>query len=318
MVNENRFYEAAKMLMPFEKLLISAPKTISAYATEIRVRAGKPLIIETQSERYICGTRCASTEEIYACVKNFCNYSIHSCQRELSEGWITLKGGHRAGFAGTAHIKGGKLETIKDISSLNIRISREHTGISDNLYSFLTKTYNFSGLIIAGPPLSGKTTFLRDLCRNFGSKHKVTLIDERSEIAAVYMGIPQNDVGLNTDILNCFPKKEGIELAVRVLSPEFIICDEAGKDTEVLLSCSGNGVKPVVTIHCGNIAEASRNKDIAALVDSGMVNYIAFLGSGKRIGNMEGLWCVKNGKDINGCNNGNNLLRGGYCNIRRA
>ncbi len=315
MNNNNRFYQVASMLPPFENLLLSVPKSIADIATEIRIRSGKTIVIENPTERYVCGTRIAAMDEIYACVKNFCNYSVHSCQRELSEGWITLKGGHRAGFSGTAHIKDGKIETIKDISSLNIRISREHSGISDKIYSIISNKSDFKGMIIAGAPLSGKTTFLRDLCRNLGASHKVSLVDERSEIAAVYQGIPQNDVGLNTDILNCFPKNGGIDMAVRVMSPEYVLCDEADCNTEAIMQFRGNGVKPVITMHCGNLSEAAVNPFINILINLGMVNYILFLESGRNIGQTKGLWCIDNGKDIDSCNDSNNLLCNRHSNL---
>lgn len=308
---ENRFYEAVTMLMPFEKQLSAVPKPVAAEALEIRIRSGKPIVIETASQRYVCGMGQAGTDEIYTCIKNFCNYSIHSCQRELSEGWITLKGGHRAGFTGTAHMHDGKVETIKDMSSINLRIAREHKGISDSLWSKISNLKNFRGILIAGSPLSGKTTFLRDLCRNIGNNHKVSVIDERSEIAAVFMGVPQNDVGLNTDILNCFQKSEGIETAIRVMSPEYIVCDEAEYDIDNLLRCRGCGVRPVLTIHSGSIYETADNPAVNVLINSGAVNYIVFLDKGRNIGNVKGLWYVKNGKDISGCNDSNNLLRCG-------
>ena len=315
MVENKRFYCVAQMMPPFETLLISVPKNIASEATEIRIRAGKPIVIETISGRYICGTRVAAIEEIYACVKNFCNYSIHSCQRELSEGWLTLKGGHRAGFTGTAHIKDGRIETIKDISSLNVRISREHKGISDDIFSKIINSRKFRGLIVCGAPLSGKTTFLRDFCRNLGSFHKTALLDERGEIAAVYKGIPQNDIGLNTDVVNCFPKKDAIEQAVRVLSPEYIVCDEVGDDTKALMNCAGNGVKMILSVHCSDLKEASYNRTICDLIRMGTANYILFLGNKFSSGNVKGLWFINDGESIDSCNDSNNLLCGRYSNI---
>ena len=129
------------------------------------------------------------------------------------------------------------------------------------------------------------------------------------EIAASYKGVPQNDVGMNTDIFNCFPKEKGIEQAIRVMSPEFVVCDEIGNDTKTLLKYAGNGVKPILTVHCGDISEAVHNEAITNLISSGAINYIAFLENGKAIGNLKGLWCIENGKGIDGCNNSNNLLR---------
>ncbi len=304
----NKFYEAASMLHIFENQLCYAPKSITDSATEIRIRAGKPITIETIGSRYVCGSRCVSIDEIYSCVKQFCDYSIHSCQRELSEGWITLKGGHRAGFSGTSHNVDGKIATIKDISSLNVRIAREHTGISDDLFYETALRDNFRGLIIAGPPLCGKTTILRDFCRNCGNNFKTALIDERSEISAIYRGIPQNDVGTNTDILNNYPKKIGIEQAIRVLSPEIIVCDEIGSEIEEIVDLTNCGVSYVFTVHCRNVTEAENNDVISSLIKRNAVNYIAFLDNGRKTGKMKGLWFLENGKGIDSCNDGNNLL----------
>lgn len=313
---DNRFFEVTKLLPPFEQLLNTIPRNIAGNATEIRIRAGRPIIIETVNERHICGTRCADTDEIYSCIKNFCNYSIHSCQRELAEGWITLKGGHRAGFSGTAYIREKRIETIKDISSLNIRISREHKGISDFLFKTVTEIPDFRGLLIVGPPLSGKTTFLRDFCRNCGNNFKTSLVDERSEIAAVYKGVPQNDVGINTDILDGYSKKEGIEQALRVLSPQIIICDEIGSEINEIRNLTSSGVKLVFSAHCGSVTECEKNKVISSLTENGIVNCIAAVGNGKNTGKMKGLWVIEDGKGTDCCCDGNNLLynRNSYLN----
>ncbi len=305
---ENRFYSVASMLPPLEKILRQVPKHICDNATEIRVRAGKPVVIEAVGERYICGLHSVSPDEIYSCVKCFCDYSIYSCKRELSEGWITLKGGHRAGLSGTAHYVDGKIETIKDISSLNVRIAREHKGISDNIFEKTAKSADFRGLLIAGPPLSGKTTILRDYCRNCGNNFKTSLVDERNEIAAVHNGMAQNDVGLNTDVLNCYTKKTGIEHAVRVMSPEILICDEIGDEAKDICKLVGNGVNFVFTAHCRDLNDAVCSRVINLLIDCGVLNYIAFVENSENIGRMKGLWYIENGKDIDSCNDGNNLL----------
>jgi len=308
MKNENRFLEVINMLIPFEDTLKLVPTNIKSKAIEIRIRAGRPIIIETNSERYICGTRKADMNEIYTCIKSFCDYSIHSCQKELSEGWITLKGGHRAGFTGTAFIRNNVIETIKDISSINVRIAKEHVGISDSLFNKIINKGNFRGLVLAGAPLSGKTTYLRDLCRNLGTHFKTALIDERGEIAAVYKGVPQNNVGINTDVLNYFSKEYGFEQAIRVLSPEFVVCDEIGSDISSFSKCTASGVKPILSVHCGNAEEVLLNTVIARLFEMGTVNYLAFLGNGKELGNLKGLWCINDRKNLALCNNDNNLL----------
>lgn len=306
----NQFYEIVTMMPVFQNILSSVPKYIADKATEIRIRTGKPVIIETTDDRYICGGTFPDTNQIYSCIRTFCDYSIHSFQREFSEGWITLKSGHRAGFCGTAYATDGTVSTIKDISSLNIRIAREHIGISDNLFYKTALDTEFKGLVIAGAPLSGKTSLLRDYCRNCGNRFKTALIDERAEIASVFKGVPQNQIGLNTDILNCYDKKNGIEQAIRVLSPQIIICDEIGSETDNIINLTNCGVKYVFTVHCSNLHEAKNNKIIHTLIERQAVNYITFL---ENKGKMKGLWFLKDGKNIDSCNDGNNLLhyRGG-------
>lgn len=314
MENSKRFYEAAAMLPPFTNVLGSVPGRIAENACEIRIRAGRPIAVETPSERYVCAGTKASADDIYKCIKHFCDYSLHSAERELSEGWITLRGGHRAGFTGTAVVKNGKVSTIKDISSINLRIASEHTGIAEKLMSLTVFEQGFCGLIILGPPMSAKTTMLRDYARILSSFAKTAIIDERGEIAAVYAGVPQNDIGMNSDVLDCFPKEEGIMQAIRSLSPEYLICDEAGAEYERLAECAGKGVKLILTAHCGDMDEACRNRTVRYLVDSGAVNYSALLGKGESIGKVKGLWRVDRSEDISGCGNGNDL----YCGRSRV
>lgn len=243
---------------------------------EIRIRAGREVVLETSRGR-IAANVTAGKEEIGECVKSFCGHSLHSYEKELREGYITLKGGHRAGFCGTAVIKNGILDGVKDISCLNIRIAREVIGAGEALRDTVFDN-NFRGLLLCGKPMSGKTTVLRDLCRIIGDRRKLALIDGRSEIAATYEGVPQNDVGAFTDILNGYGKAEGIETAIRALSPEYIACDEITGLGDCERLCLDSGVKMIFTLHSGSIEQA-KNTPAAK---SGAISHIAFMGG--RIG----------------------------------
>lgn len=239
---------------------------------EIRIRSGQPIVLETTHGRFPLDRK-ASSEEIADCIKSFCHYSLHSYERELREGYITLRGGHRAGFCGSAVLHDECMDTIKNISSINIRIAREMLGTADPLEQTVFSE-SFQGLLIAGKPMSGKTTVLRDLCRIIGSKHKLAVIDTRSEIAAAYNGAPQNDVGAYTDVLNGYPRREGIEIAVRTLSPEYIACDEITGESDLAALCLNSGVKLIFTAHCGSVKQAENTP----IVKSGAISHIAFLG----------------------------------------
>lgn len=310
MKKTEKFNYVIKMLPPFKAVLSSVPDVIKEKALEIRIRAGRPLIIETHDERYICNNSKAETGDIYECIKYFCDYSLYSYEKELAEGVFTLKGGHRAGFTGTALVKDGEIRTIKDISSLNIRISDEHTGCSERLFSLTAFEQDLKGLLIIGPPLSAKTTMLRDYCRLLSAFRKTALIDDRGELAASYKGVPQNDIGLNCDVLTGFPKKEALLHAVKTLSPEYLFCDEVTGQYDELSDCSALGIKLVLTMHCGNISEIRQNNGVNSLLSSGAVNYICSLEKGRKIGKINGLWRIKNGEAADSLSDCNNLYFG--------
>lgn len=309
-VKKSPYEQAVSYLCSIHGQVMSVSDYIMENAAEIRLRAGRPVIIETADKRYTLGGAVVSAENISACVASFCDYSVHSCQRELSEGFVTLRGGHRAGFSGTAVYENGKIKTIKDISSINLRIAREHRGIAERLARLVTENDRFGGMLIIGEPMSAKTTMLRDLCRLAGGTRKVAVIDERGEIAAMYKGEPQHSVGTNTDVLDGFLKGGGIELALRALSPQIIMCDEIDGDFAGLCGCISNGVRLILTAHCGGIDELKRSPRLCGVIEAAGINYIALLDKGKNIGKVKGLWYIANDEDIFSCDSGNNLCGG--------
>ena len=272
---------------------------------EIRMRADRPLAAASfGEERYLCksgGFCCTesaalmvSREDIEYSFKAICDYSVHSCGRELAEGFITVAGGHRIGICGSAVIKEGRLETVRYISGLNFRIAGQVVGCADELWKkvFADKPHS---LLVAGAPASGKTTVLKDLCRCLGSAYRVSVIDERSEIAAVYRGQPQNDIGQKSDIFDGYPKAEGIRTAVRVMAPDIIVCDEIGGHADVrsIRQSLNSGVKFVATVHAGSVEELYSRRSIKKLIDAGAFDYIACLGNGRELGQIKYLAEVK-------------------------
>ena len=258
--------------------LIHIPHGIShSSIAEIRLRAGRPAVLVTVSGKSLRCSDILTRSDIEDCFLELCRHSVHSFSREIAEGYITLDGGHRAGFCGTAVMRNGELETLRDISSIDLRLAHEIKGCAQELYQAAFAD-GLHSLLIAGKPLSGKTTMLRDLTRLLGEAHRVALIDSRSEIAAVYDGTPTLDVGLNTDVLNGYPRAEGMLTALRTLSPEVIICDEIGNDHEAAEQCLNCGVKLIAAIHAGSAEELTRSPRTARL--SEMFERIAVI-SGK-------------------------------------
>lgn len=252
---------------------------------ELRLRMGRPATAVTISGRSIACSRPLTKQDIEDCFGELCRYSVHSFRREIAEGYITLPEGHRAGFCGTAVIRGDGIETLRDISSINLRLAKEIKGCGEALYHAVFED-RLRSLLIVGAPLSGKTTVLRDLTRLLGERHKVALIDSRNELAACHDGAPQLDVGLNTDVLSGYPKSEGMEIALRTLSPEVIICDEIGNDFSAIEQCIHCGVKLIATAHASSLEELSKRRDIAGLI--GSFDCIAVLCSKGQIAELKG------------------------------
>jgi stage III sporulation protein AA len=283
--NKTPFEQATAYLCGLRPQFATLSRQITDTVCEIRLRAGRPITLEMRDKRLHLH-EAVTPSQIADCVREFCGQSVHSCEKQFREGWLTLEGGHRAGFTGTAVLGGGAVTSIRDVSSVNLRIAKQYLGCADELYGRIAANLP-SGLLIIGRPMSAKTTILRDLCRQIAATAKVALIDERGEIAAARAGAPSLDVGENTDVLNNFPKGEGIMSALRNLSPQWLLCDEIGGEIDAVTALTNCGVNMVLTAHAGSAREAAANRRIAALLDSGGISHIALLGHGRNIGRVE-------------------------------
>lgn len=219
----------------------------------------------------------SEAQDIEFAFKTAFSYSLHSYSRELAQGYITTKGGNRVGICGTAVTGtnfGQEVDTIKYVSSINIRIAREKRGCALRLYETCLQS-GASNILIIGPPSSGKTTLLRDVTRLLGSRMKISLIDEQNEISFTYRNHAQNDVGSLTDVFVGYPKHTGIATAVRVMSPRAIIADEIGseKDLEALKYAVRSGVKLITAIHSTSYEEALKKKIVRELDNENIFDY---------------------------------------------
>ncbi len=273
---KNEYDSALSTAVKFIPELAGVSSEVKADAREIRIRAGRPAVICCGGYDHVL-QNIISASTVENCVVAFCESSLHSYEKELAQGYVTLKGGHRAGFSGRAVYNGDTVTLIKNISSVNIRIARRHTGCADRLAELFFSGKDIRGLLITGKPLSGKTTVLRELCRVIGGKYKLALIDERDEIAAASDGAPQFDVGINTDVFSGFNKNDGIIRAIRCMSPDYIVTDELGTDLSLIEQCMNSGVGVIMTAHCGTTEEMYRNIDLNKLLSSGAISHIAML-----------------------------------------
>ena len=292
-----RFDQAVSALCPsLKEVLMNIPQSVRQSIFEVRLRAGKPIALTCPNKTWFVDAqgqlhnipaygRVVTMREISDSVVTLCTYSVHSHQQEIKNGFISMPGGHRAGICGTAVTDGSAVDAVRDISSVNLRIARDVRGVATPLIERIFSK-KLCGLLIIGIPSSGKTTVLRDLarqlaCGNAGHRHyKVAVIDERCELAAVYEGVAQNDLGPCCDILSGYPKAQGIHTAVRTLSPDVILCDEIGGSDEVesILDGVNCGVCMVATAHASSVGELLRRPQILRLLEHGVFERIAVLG----------------------------------------
>ena len=255
---------------------------------EIRIRSNRPIILKFRNFEIVIEYNVSEKEIIYI-LEKLCNNSIYAYKNQICDGFITVKGGHRVGITGNCVIENGKIINVKYISSLNFRIAREVIGCSFNILDKVIdiKNNSINNTLIVSEPGKGKTTILRDLIRNISNGIKEIgfrgktcgVVDERGEIAAMYQGIPQNDVGIRTDVIENVSKTIGMKMLLRSMAPEVIACDEIGSKEDIdaikeILIC---GVKGIFTMHGKSLEEIKLNKNINELIENKQIERIIFL-----------------------------------------
>ena len=288
-----RFFEAAVQLPQFlSASLMRVAEGEAARITEIRLRSGRPVLLTLpEGGRYLLPDGALEEREggrsvrlthgqLSECFLALCQYSVHSYEREIAEGFFTIGGGHRVGVAGTAvrDAQGGILQ-IKSPTSLCIRVARTPNGLlPPQLTDLLTEPS--LGLLIAGAPGSGKTTVLRACSRALsGLGRRTAVVDERRELWPAgergFTDLPPD----NCDVLSGYPKHLGILQALRSLSPQVILCDEVGgaRDAQAVAAGANAGVGLVVTIHGRSMQELRRRPQARALLQTGAFYKVAFL-----------------------------------------
>ena len=273
--------------------LIEENEKIADDIQEIRIRANKPIAIRIDNSNRILKHK-VSQEEILRIFEKICEGSIYSYRKQICEGFITVMGGHRIGITGNVAMEDDKVININYISSLNFRIARQKLESSNELLKYVIniEENNIYNTLIVSPPGCGKTTLLRDAIRKISNGIKeinfrgrtIGVVDERGEIAAMYKGIPQNDVGIRTDIIDNISKDKGMHMLVRSMSPEIIACDEIGSfnDINAINYAISSGVKGIFTAHGGSIEEINLNNELAELLKKNILERIIFLDINKK------------------------------------
>ena len=255
---------------------------------EIRLRRNRPIILKFVNNEKVIKYE-TSSEEINSCLQAVCENSIYTYQNEIAEGFITIKGGNRVGISGSCVIEDGKVININYIYSLNFRIAKQILGSGNRILKFILDTDNNSiyNSLIVSKPGSGKTTALRDIVRQLSTGIKelkflainIGIVDERGEIAALYKGNPENDIGIKTDIVENVSKSKGIEMLIRSMAPKVVVADEIGKheDIDAIKYAVCSGCKGLFTAHGSDFEDINLNPIIKSLIAEDIIERIIFL-----------------------------------------
>ena len=261
---------------------------------EIRIRTFKPLIIVMNNEEYgltdrglegIAKSHVVTYDEVQAILQFLSGYSLYALEEEIRQGYVTVEGGHRIGIVGKAVVEDKKVKTLKYISGFNIRLSHEVLGCGSKVLPYMLSRDKVYHTLIVSPPKCGKTTLLRDLIRNLSNGYSgygpytVGVVDERSEIAGCYMGIPQNDVGMRTDVLDGCPKVEGMRMLLRSMAPDIIAVDEIGskEDLEAIEEVLGAGVSILCTTHGKDLEDCMKKPQLKTMIENGWFEKMVIL-----------------------------------------
>lgn len=301
--------------LPVRRILQKADLNF-AELQEIRMRINSPLMIRQRGKEYKLTEegkllRCNGNEqyekenihyvdrcELMETMEYIAGYSLYAYEDELRQGFLTIQGGHRVGVAGKILMEEGKVRSIRYISFLNIRLAHQVEGCADKVMPFIVENGEVCHTLIISPPCCGKTTLLRDVIRQISNGNawcegkNVGVVDERSEIGGAYQGVPQNDLGIRTDLLDCCPKAEGMMMLIRSMSPEVVAVDEIGdygdiKAIESVLNC---GCRLIATVHGSSVEDIEKKPLLQKMVKEHVFDRYIILNGKKKIGSVWGIF----------------------------
>ena len=239
-------------------------KINTTYLYEIRMRADRPIMVNYQGRyRYLAtyglterseNALISSAEEIADCVFRAGEFSVYAVEEELKQGFLTAKGGVRIGISGEYVCEKGQPLSLRNYTSLCIRVPHEVKGCALEIYQRCMSDTVKNLLLMSSPGL-GKTTILRDLTRILSEKQKknILICDERGEICV-------GEYGNTCDVIRFCDKERAFTAGIRAMRPEIIVTDELSlADCAALKKAVAAGICVIASAHYSNFCFVERS-----------------------------------------------------------
>lgn len=283
--NQEAYQQAARVLpIRLRREAMSVALREQAQVEELRLRVGRPMSLVMPAGEKPLSNCVVETEDLEQLVEIASRASLHAVLDQVRRGYLTIAGGHRIGLCGTVVLQDGAIHSLSRFSSANIRVARQIKGVADPVLEKLCSDGMLSSTLIMAPPGLGKTTLLRDIIRKVSDGEgcvplRVSLADERGEVAALYDGRPQLEIGERTDVLEGCPKAQGLMLLLRAMNPQVLAVDEitAAEDVAAMRTAVGCGVTLLATAHGTGREDLERRALYRPLLEEGMIQRLVYI-----------------------------------------
>ena len=268
------------------------------YVQEIRIRIGKPIVvcykgyfkILVDKNNYMVSPIVANADLINYIVSVATKRSLYAYNHQIKQGYITTDSGIRIGLCGTVVYDKKEIATVKNITSLNIRVPHNQKGCSDSIIDLISQNNKVKNTLIISPPGAGKTTLVRDIVFKLSNEKNIgniLVVDERFEIAGE--GNCLFDVGSFVDVISGSSKSYAFHEGLKTMNPKVIVCDEVSKeeDVESIIETSRSGVSVIATAHAENVCDLKSKNIFKKTITEKVFERIVVLSKRNGVGTIE-------------------------------
>ena len=266
---------AAHMTPKAAGLLLDVPVLRARRLEEMRFYAGQNacFVFDGRSE---VQNALFSERDVDELVTALCGYSRYAYETQLAHGFIPLEGGHRAGVCGRVTRDADGVPHLSAPTSVCIRIARAIPGASREVLPYMVDADGrMRRVLLLGPPGCGKTTVLRDAAEKLAERGlRAAVCDEREEL------FPKGAAQPGIDVMRGADKAAAVQMLLRTMSPQVILCDEIGdmRDVQALEDAARCGVGLIATAHAGTLDDVLRRPALRKLHDAAAFESYLLLG----------------------------------------